>query len=206
MTTLKACLNYSSPMLLTFLLLAAFFSSCAKYRIPTEHFAHCRQEKQVLQHPLYKIVPRHRCQLVWYDLGHWATWALLGNDDDGIFGEGANDHFNSIKPSASSACAWWLRNPLHNFTFYLIGSAHRKNSEIDLLRLTPYHCSFGCRRYPGKTLFACKRHSGLYIALHGGKPFISLRLFHCKHRKSDFYFGWRERGNFGIKIHPFSKA
>jgi len=163
---------------------------CASYKVPTRCFD--------TPHPLYAFVPRHRAQIRWYDAGHWTAWALFGNDDDGIFGERSCYHPGQPR-GVKKALYWWARNPLHNFTFYVIGSAHRANGELDLLRIAPRHLSFGRFRCPGRTVFATERGSGLYFALHGGKPFISLRLAYSRYRRGDFYIGWRERGNFGLK-------
>lgn len=191
------------PLLLP--LIALLINSCAPYKIPTENLPEAGKigktisRKIELKHPLYRIIPRHRCQIEWFDLPHWITWALFGNDDDGIFGEEVK------RGKKRGALRWFLRNPLHNFTFYAIGSAERHNSEIDLLRLTPTHLSLLKYRYPGKSTFAAKNESGIYLALHGGKPFVSLRIIHSKTRKSDLYFGWRHRGNFGIKCHLFGE-
>ncbi|MEC7838978.1 MAG: hypothetical protein VX777_02940 [Chlamydiota bacterium] len=191
-----------------FLLLLTFtqilFSSCTPYKKPIKKFNHynCKQD-----HPLYNLIPKHRCQIRWYDIPHWIAWAIFGNDDDGIFGEGSKAHYKPQFPASyHKAIQWFFRNPFHNFTFYIIGSAYRTNSEIDILRMTSKKIESGKYRYPAQFNFASKRNSGLYIALHGGKPYISLRIFHCPHRKSDFYIGWRSRGNFGIKCNLWRPA
>ncbi|MGN6552911.1 MAG: hypothetical protein ACTHLW_04230 [Verrucomicrobiota bacterium] len=77
---------------------------------------------------------------------------------------------------------WSLRNPFHNFTFYVIGIADKK------------HWRSGC--YPRSTgnpnghwNFAVARYRFLFF------PFLSY------HRsKFDFYLGWRTSGNFGAKL------
>jgi hypothetical protein len=77
---------------------------------------------------------------------------------------------------------WSFRNPLHNFDCYVIGVADKK-----------------CRRsgrFPDKNSdprggwdFDATRYKFIWL------PFIAY------HRpKFDFYFGWRNHGNFGIKI------
>jgi hypothetical protein len=78
--------------------------------------------------------------------------------------------------------AWHMRNPLENFSNYVIGVADKK--------------SVRSGRYPtqnsnphGGWNFAVTRWRIMYL------PFID-----CKHRRFEFYFGWRERGNFGIKL------
>src|SRR5882724_12462986 len=77
---------------------------------------------------------------------------------------------------------WSFRNPLHNFHFYVVGVADKKFSRSG--------------RFPEKNSdprggwdFEAARYKFIYL------PFISY------HRpKFDFYFGWRNHGNFGIKI------
>jgi hypothetical protein len=77
---------------------------------------------------------------------------------------------------------WNFRNPFHNFDFYIIGVADKKFSRSG--------------RFPDKNSdprggwdFEVARRRIIYL------PFISY------HRpKFDFYFGWRNHGNFGIKI------
>jgi hypothetical protein len=77
---------------------------------------------------------------------------------------------------------WSFRNPLHNFHFYVIGVADKK-----------IHRS---GRFPDKNSdprggwdFEAARYKFIWL------PFVSY------HRTDfDFYFGWRNRGNFGVKI------
>lgn len=83
---------------------------------------------------------------------------------------------------------WSLRNPMHNFNFYVIGVADKK-----------IHRS---GRFPEKNSdprggwdFEASRYKIIWL------PYISY------HRpKFDFYFGWRNRGNFGIKFNINPKA
>ncbi|HLX68603.1 MAG TPA: hypothetical protein VKV04_03155 [Verrucomicrobiae bacterium] len=77
---------------------------------------------------------------------------------------------------------WSFRNPFHNFNFYVIGVADKKVSRSG--------------RFPDQNSNP-----------HGGWDFEYTRYkflwfpFMSYHRpKFDFYFGWRERGNFGIKF------
>ena len=85
-----------------------------------------------------------------------------------------DDHHRRMK--------WSFRNPMHNFDFYVIGVADKKFSRSG--------------RFPDKVSdprggwdFEAARYKFIWL------PFISY------HRpKFDFYFGWRNRGNFGIKI------
>ncbi|MCB1111289.1 MAG: hypothetical protein H7A37_06425 [Chlamydiales bacterium] len=173
-------------------------TGCAQYKVPTSHFC-------AAPHPLYTVIPRHRCQIRCYDLPHWAMWALFGNDDDGLFGECCKPPYRCSQHNCiNKALRWNLRNPLHNFCFYVIGSAHCQNSEVTLLEISPQRFCIGRYRSCNGVNFPSDC-SSLFIALHGWKPFISLRIKHCPHRSSDFYIGWRERGNFGIKCNLFNK-
>lgn len=77
---------------------------------------------------------------------------------------------------------WSFRNPMHNFNFYVIGVADKKFSRSG--------------RFPDRNSdprggwdFEFSRYKFLWF------PFVSYHR-----RKFDFYFGWRERGNFGIKF------
>ncbi len=194
--------------------IALSLSGCVPYRYSTQCFGsdpealegrQCRNKACASQHWLYTFVPRHRCQIQWYDLPHWTTWALLGNDDDGIFGEEPTANYRlRQKPCFGKAAAWAWRNPLHNFCFYVIGSADGVNSEYTLLRLTPECSEAFVYRSKSTTVFAGK-DSSLYLALHGWKPFISSRIVWSERRESRFYIGWRCRGNFGIRFNPWGR-
>jgi hypothetical protein len=77
---------------------------------------------------------------------------------------------------------WSFRNPLHNFDFYIIGVADK-----------PFYRS---GKFPDKNSdprggwdFEAARYKFIWL------PFVA---YHRE--KFDFYFGWRNRGNFGIKI------
>jgi hypothetical protein len=77
---------------------------------------------------------------------------------------------------------WSFRNPMHNFNFYVIGVADEKFTRSG--------------RFPkqnsdprGGWDFEAARYKFIWL------PFVAY------HRpKFDFYFGWRNHGNFGIKI------
>ena len=77
---------------------------------------------------------------------------------------------------------WHLRNPFSNFSNYVIGIADKK--------------SVRSGKYPnqisnpnGGWNFAISRRHIVYL------PFIDY-----KRGRFEFYFGWRERGNFGTKL------
>lgn len=160
----------------------------------------CRYEEQ--SHWLYQVIPHHRSQIEWYDAPHWTTWLLFGNDDDGIFGECFSRPYKPNEENTFIKAVYWAaRNPLHNLCFYGIGSAHRTNSEFVFLRFGDNQFETFHYEPVAKRVFGGKGTSFL-LALHGGKPFISLRIVYSEKVSSQFYFGWRERGNFGIKCSP----
>lgn len=195
------------------------FCGCVSYRYPTnvyyappsititeeEHIQYESEQKNALNHWLYRIIPRHRSQIRWYDLGHWFMWALFGNDDAGIFAEAHLPLFNRDQPIClCKSLMWMLRNPLHNFCYYVIGSAACPNDELTLLKINRKQVEFMKYHPVARTVFA-GRYTSFYVGLHNGKPLISLRLAYGPKWKSDFYIGWRDKGNFGIKILPLTK-
>lgn len=189
-------------------------TSCANYKVKTVDLKlgaskesmntqAVLQRKLAREHWLYRCVPRHRSQIVWYDVGHWGTWAFLGNDDDGIFGEEPTAKFDtSYQVGLPRALLWKVRNPFHNFTFYVIGNAQFRNPEITLLELSSNGFLLFDYDDERRTVFPGDG-SGFFFGFHGYKPFISLKLDYGRVFK--FYFGWRPRGNFGVKLLPASK-
>ncbi len=193
--------------------------SCAPYKIKTQEFVRLSSSKiypyekplvketlkgKALNHWLYDVIPRHRTQIRWFDIGHWMTWMLFGNDDDGIFGEEEKGKYvTRRKIGIGRALAWNLRNPLHNFCFYTIGTAYWKNKQFTILSLADEEKVFMCYEADKKTDFAGKGTS-LYFGLHGWKPFLSVRVYYG--RLFEAYIGWRSRGNFGGKLLPVKKS
>jgi len=82
---------------------------------------------------------------------------------------------------------WSFRNPLHNFDFYVIGVADKK-----FYRSGQHPKLNGDPR--GGWDFSAARYRFIYL------PFVSYR-----HESFNFYFGWRNHGNFGIKFNFSSK-
>jgi hypothetical protein len=77
---------------------------------------------------------------------------------------------------------WYMRNPFDNFSHFVIGVADKKTTRYGV--------------YPdmngnpnGGWNFAVTRRRIVYL------PFIDY-----KRHRFEFYFGWRERGNFGMKL------
>lgn len=85
-----------------------------------------------------------------------------------------NGHFRNFM--------WYMRNPYENFSNYVIGVADKES-----VRYGVYPLSIGNPN--GGWNFAVTRRRIVYL------PFIDY-----KHHRFEFYFGWRERGNFGMKL------
>ena len=77
---------------------------------------------------------------------------------------------------------WYLRNPFVNFSYYVIGGADKKT-----VRYGVYPTLVGNPN--GGWNFAVTRRRIVYL------PFIDY-----KRHRFEFYCGWRERGNFGMKL------
>ena len=77
---------------------------------------------------------------------------------------------------------WYWRNPLHNFTFYVVGVADKPFERVGRHPQDVFNPEGGWN-------FATVRHK--YCRL----PF-------CSYTRGRFatYWGWRERGNFGVKL------
>lgn len=113
-------------------------------------------------------------------------WAIFGNDDDPT-------------PPADYMPEWpewrrrlyWLafRNPLHNFTFFVIGLADKPFERVAV--------------YPkgASGLLVFRPEGGWYVAVLKYKwlrlPFVS---YQGKGLVKKMYIGWRERGNLGGKV------
>lgn len=198
-------------VMLLLLFFFQIFTSCIPYKISTQDLPDLSKEKvseldleriqEARRHWLYTFVPRHRSQIYSFDLPHLLSWSLIGNDDDGIFGEEPTAVYRG-EVSLGSAGLCFLRNPFHNFCFYVIGSAHHKNSELSILKINSSVIEMLHYQDQGSTDFAGPS-SSFYMGFHGYKPFISLRFDY--QRRFEAYLGWRSRGNFGIKLLPFKK-
>jgi len=77
---------------------------------------------------------------------------------------------------------WWLRNPFSNFSSYVIGVADKPT-----VRYGRYPKQIGNPN--GGWNFAVTRRKIIFL------PFLDY-----KHGRFEFYCGWREVGNFGIKL------
>lgn len=192
--------------------LALLATSCASYKVPTTSFAQTRSgenaahynavEQRALEHPLYLAIPRHRSQVRWYDMPHWMHWGLLGNDDDGIFGEGQRVPY-STNINAGTFVRWSTRNSLHNFCFYVVGSAQwRRHYHAVLFSIADGRVRAFSRGEKG----VFDSDNSFKIAFNDFKPFIAFQFAHFKNRRFQFYVGWRDRGNLGFKLRPWAKG
>lgn len=77
---------------------------------------------------------------------------------------------------------WWLRNPFSNFSSYVIGVADKPT-----VRYGRYPDKIG--NPTGGWNFAVTRRRIVYL------PFIDY-----KRGRFEFYFGWRQAGDFGVKL------
>lgn len=189
-------------------------SGCVPYKHPTSHFANVRRattnpaereiREQASRQGLYAVVPRDRRQIAWWDVPHWVAWAMLGNEHDGIFGEDTNPPFTD-QPGMKSFLAWQLRNPADNFCFYVIGSADWKTHHS----FSVVHAdALGTRVMKNEqrpSVFG-KGRSAVIFAFNDYKPFLSVKFPVSKDHQTDFYFGWRPEGHFGMKFRPFKSV
>jgi hypothetical protein len=184
---------------------AVYFSGCMTRPPGQREFsaddAYRPVREKATEHLLYHIMPPSFDQIHWYDLPRWTTWNLAGNDDDGIFGERQSVPY-STNITTGTFLKWTARNPLHNCFFYTIGSAGWTNHySLALLQIDSREgaqfLSPDRGRVSGQGRFSFR------FALHDYKPFFALNLPFTPSRRFEFYLGWRERGNFGIKFKPF---
>jgi hypothetical protein len=77
---------------------------------------------------------------------------------------------------------WYWRNPFTNFAYFVIGVADK-----DTMRYGRYPTVVG------------NPHGGWNVAVTR-RRLVLLPFVDYKNRRMEFYLGWRERGNFGIKI------
>lgn len=190
----------------------ALSSGCASYKVSTPDYAQQNPNKyastdtnsllrtNAKQHFLYHVVPLSSEQIKPYDIGHWITWNLFGNENNGIFGEDCNKPY-STNINAKTFLSWTTRNPSSNFTKYTLGKRTEKrntfiilkaNEEFHFLHKDKDPCIFG------------KTKASFNLVLNHYKPFISLKFPVFPKRRFDFYFGWRPDNTFGIKLRPFT--
>lgn len=106
----------------------------------------------------------------------WNPVWWLGNADDPV----PPDWYRP--QGRGRAALWQARNPLHNFTFYVIGVADK-----DFLRYGSEPEAVFSK--DGGWNWAMIQRGWLHL------PFVSYQG-----RRLQFYALWRERGNFGLKL------
>jgi len=188
---------------------AVLIAGCAAYKTPTLSYLPKSQDdntyelkKKALESKLYTCIPRHREQIKFYDLPHWMGWTLLGNEDDGIFGEDSNSPYSTNINFATFA-KWQLRNPGHNLTSYIIGSAGRKkHSNFSVFDINDKNSRAFYNRADGA--FSGERY-GFKLQFNDFKPFFSAHFPSSKNKEFQLYLGWRPEGRFGIKLRPAAK-
>ncbi len=84
--------------------------------------------------------------------------------------------------SANRRWLWQLRNPIHNFSFYVVGVADKPFTRTGRFPEAVFAPEGGWN-------WAVTRHRWVRL------PFVSFNGKVCR-----FYVGWRERGNLGCKV------
>lgn len=109
----------------------------------------------------------------------YIIWSLFGNVEDGVVGD------TGWNPQQTDTwlirIKWWIRNPLHNFTFYTLGNVHKDVT---------------VRGWPTVDVFTPKKGWCFTLAKTDKMwyPFVSyIGAF-------KFYVGWRFGNRFGIKL------
>ena len=108
-------------------------------------------------------------------------WAFFGNEDDGMMGDPRWQAPAWLGATIQQTPFWrmfwwWLRNPAHNFTHYVIGVADREHT------------------YVGPDMDS-QGFINAYV------QYKSIRLPFLAYNRNGFfsYIGWRPSGGFGIK-------
>lgn len=107
-------------------------------------------------------------------------WALFGNDEDGIYGDLSWNP--EQKRGVWIAIKWWFRNPCHNLTFHVL----RVPAPFISMGDAPhdvFNPAGGWNRVTRISAVNQRRYN--FISYIG---------------RIKFYWGYRERGNFGIKL------
>jgi hypothetical protein len=121
------------------------------------------------------------------------TWALFGNDEDGIFGERALvPGFGPAYPQTfGQFLRWWTRNPCHNLMFHVLVWRRQDGSGFVVLEGPAPWCLLYWER-PVTRNWA--RLEGSAILLRAIPFILSVRV-----GGFESYVGWRERGNPGAR-------
>ena len=115
----------------------------------------------------------------------WLIWAFFGNEKDGYIGDAV---FNPYQiDNFSMRLRWWLRNPLHNFTWYVLGIAHFSTLRFDENETEQPGWNFSYSVIAVEYEFLKDKAPRYYFFHYIGKRF-------------EFYLGWRGTGAFGAKF------
>lgn len=142
-------------------------------------------------HWLHRIIPDTRADMSFFTA---IPWALLGNDEGGIFGERDPYHTvlgNPVTFTLWGFIRWWFRNPFHNLFFHVLRWDQGDNALILYAK-----DSTGSRwwfRAPQNTWHAQAPERQVYIRLLA--PFFSYRG-----TKWEAYAGWRIKGALGFAL------
>ena len=163
--------NRRAPTAVLHLLFIVFVSACC-----------CRASTNVVEKTRTNSPPVHAVVHVPRELHRFTTWQKLnpvwwfGNADDPIPPK-------SYRPGKRwRTFTWHLRNPFHNFTFYVIGIADKP-----FLRVGRY--ADRVANPNGGWNWAICHYQWLHL------PFVDYRR-----GRFEFYWGWRNGGNFGMKL------
>lgn len=121
-----------------------------------------------------------------YALNPW--WLLVGNEDDGLYGD---DAWRAGRPKTwRLALTWWLRNPCHNLTWYVLGVAQHHRFIVG-----PWAPRIA--REEGGWLWQYTQ-----IAWSPGikLPFVGYTSPPGNGWRVEFYAGWRPSGSFGFAL------
>ncbi len=133
-------------------------------------------------HWLYSVVPPSYEKAKGLSL---ITWAIFGNDEDGIFGERSSVPTYG-KQSVRNFGRWWMRNPFHNLCAHVLRWQTSK--------------AFVLVESPGKNHFHERTHRNWVTP---GRQFqITLVPVFVSWRTDTWegYLGWREDGALGIAM------
>ena len=150
-----------------------FFVGCRSGA--AEHAATHQVNRPPQWHTVAMPATTNHPSIHWYAKSNPIWW--LGNADD-TTPPSWYEPGNSLR-----TVMWYVRNPFHNFDYYIIGVADKnthRSGRYPALVGNP-DCGWN---------FAVTRWKFLYF------PFVDYK---SKSNRFEFYFGWREKGDFGIK-------
>jgi hypothetical protein len=132
---------------------------------------------------VYRYYPdshHHGTEISWQQKMDPSFW--LGNNDD------PEPPVDYLPGEPDRLSKWYFRNPFHNFTFYVIGIADKEFERKGRLPDRVFDENGGWNW--------AVSHYGIWRL-----PFISYKDQHMQ-----AYWGWRDSGNFGMKLNLFHSA